>query len=119
MVAALAGCADEVKGTFQTKLPAEQVLESAGQAMKGIGFGVRVSDSKGRVVVGEKYAMARWSGPALTQLKVAVNSADSGSRVDIALIPPSGAYGSTQIPFDDYVFALRLLVPDLAKESYQ
>jgi hypothetical protein len=119
LAAWLAGCADEVKGTFQTKLPAEKVLEFAGQAMTGIGFSVKVSDSKGRMVVGEKNAMARWSGPALTQLKVAVNSTDSGSRVDVALIPPSGAYGSAQIPFKDYVYALRLLVPDLAKESYR
>jgi hypothetical protein len=119
MLAALAGCADEVKGTFQTKLAAEMALQSAGQAMKGIGFNIKVNDSNARLVVGEKYAMARWSGPALTQLKVAVNSADSGSRIDIALIPPSGAYGSARIPFNDYVFALRLLVPDLEKESYQ
>ena len=119
LVAWLAGCADEVKGTYQTNVDAEKALQSAGQAMKGIGFNVKVSDSKARVVVGEKNAMARWSGPASTQLKVAVNSADSGSRIDIALIPPSGAYGSARIPFNDYVYALRLLVPDLEKQSYE
>lgn len=109
----LAGCADATKGTFVTSVSAEKASQLASEALKAVGFQVKAEPASGGIVSGEKYAMARWSGMAITEMKVVVKPLERGARVEVEVVPPSAAYGSAQIPLDDYVYALRLLMPDL------
>lgn len=107
------GCADATKGAFETSVGPEKATQLASEALKAVGFQVKTEQGSGGTISGEKYALARWSGPALTAMKIRVKPMERGARVDVEVIPPSGAYGSAQVPLDDYVYALRLLVPDL------
>jgi hypothetical protein len=113
LVTFLVGCADATKGAFVTSISPEKAAQFASEALKAVGFQVKSEHASGGIVSGEKYALSRWSGPALTEMKVTVKPLDQGARVEVEVIPPSAAYGSAQIPLDDYAYTLRLLVPDL------
>lgn len=113
LMTSLIGCADATKGAFETSVGPEKASQLASEALKAVGFQVKAEQASGDTISGEKYALARWSGPALTEMKVTVKPMERGARVDVEIIPPAAAYGSAQIPLDDYVYALRLLVPDL------
>lgn len=109
----LAACADPTTGIFRTKLDAEATLEAAATTFGAMGSNVKTNDTTGGSIYGEKYAMATW------QLQVSVKPQNDGSELNIEVTPPPTAYGTTQISFDDYVYALRNRIPDLTVVSIQ
>jgi len=117
----LTGCADTRKGTFRTKSGYEETFRSAVEALNSVGFAVKASDVNTGVVSGEKTALVRWYGRTTTpvRINVTVKRVETRAEVDIAVVPPELAYGSTKIIFDDYVYALKSRVSDLAIVSVQ
>lgn len=117
----LTGCADTSRGTFRTKAGYEETVRSAVEALNSVGFAVKASDVDAGVVVGEKLALVRWYGRTTTpvRLNVTVKRVGTRAELEIVVVPPEFAYGSTQIIFDDYVYALKSRVSDLAVVSVQ
>jgi hypothetical protein len=113
------GCADPTTGTFQTVINAEDTLAAAKTTLKLIGFDVQTNSEKEGTIYGNKYAMATWYGPAQVQINIAVKAIGTGSQMQVEVLPPWGAYGTTNIPFDDYAYALKLLIPELKQVAIQ
>ena len=115
----LTGCADRTRGTFRTSSGYEETFRSAVEALSPIGFSVKANDINAGVVSGEKTALVRWHGRTSTpvRINVTVKRVESGAELEIMVVPPDLAYGSTKIIFDDYVYSLRSRMSDLAVVS--
>jgi len=115
----LAGCADTTSGTFRTKSGYEETFKSAVEALNSVGFSVQSSDVSTGVLSGEKTALVRWYGRTTTSVRinVTVKRAEARAELEIVVVPPEFAYGSTKLIFDDYVYALRSKVDGLVMVS--
>lgn len=112
----LTGCADTTRGTFRTSSGYEETFRSAVESLSPIGFSVKANDINAGVVSGEKTALVRWHGRTSTpvRINVTVKRVETGAELEIIVVPPDLAYGSTKIIFDDYVYSLKSRVSDLA-----
>jgi len=117
----LTSCADTSRGTFRTKSGYEETFKSAVDALNSVGFSLKASDSVAGVVSGEKAALVRWYGRTSTPVRidVTIKRVETRAEVEIVVVPPRLVYGSTRIIFDDYVYALRSRVSDLAAVPVQ
>lgn len=122
------GCFDSSSkissAVFATKTSDEPVVQAAMNALKMIGYlvGERPDPenaSKGlRAIDGERVGgMVTTSGPGIVRIHIVVKSVEKGSEIQVHIIPPRGAYGSTAIPLNDYQYALSQLLPDLSVKS--
>lgn len=119
LVAGLEGCTGEVKGVFNTKLDYEKVLISASDALRAIGFSVKDQNGVAGVLLAGKYAMVRWNGPASVHINIKVEKIEFGTELRVQVVPPSGAYGSARIPFDDFAYSLHNQIPDITMMSVE
>jgi hypothetical protein len=122
------GCFDNStkisNAVFATQTSGEPVVQAATNALKVLGHQVgQKADpeaaSKGlRIIDGEKMGgMVTALGPAVVRIHVEVNSLENKSEIQVHIIPPRGAYGSTSLILHDYQFALSQLLPDLSVKS--
>ena len=92
-------------------------------ALKMIGFQVgEKNDTKDasewpRAIHGEKMGMVTAFGPATVHIQVVVTPLEKGSQIQVDIIPPRGAYGTTALPLQDFQYALSQLIPDLSVKS--
>ena len=126
LLLSLAACTDEStrasRGTFASRLPAEQVFEATKTALKLVGFSVSPDsqqDENSMMVTGQKNAMATWAGPAPVYINVTVTPLQQGAEISVQVIPPPRAYGSSGLPLHDYQYALSLVIPDLTVKSVE
>jgi len=56
-------------------------------------------------------------GPATVLIQIVVTPLEKGTEIQVDVIPPRGAYGSTALPLHDYQYALSQLLPDLSVKS--
>ncbi len=115
--ASIQGCADQTKSVFETASTVDVTMEAAISTLRSIGFDVQRSDQNSSTISGTKYSMATWNGKAPVQMIVSVKPVNSRTEVAIEVNPIWGSYGTTAIPFDDYLYALRLLIPDMKLKS--
>jgi hypothetical protein len=122
------GCYDQSSkissGVFATKNSGEPVIQATKDALKMIGYQVgEKTDPKDasegpRAIHGEKIGgMVTAFGPATVQIEIVVMPLERGSQIQVDVIPPRGAYGSTSILLHDYQYALSQLMPDLSVKS--
>jgi hypothetical protein len=122
------GCADESStassAVFATGVIGEPVVQATETALKISGYRLTESrdakeklESPRRAIHGERYGMSSAFGPAIVQIRIVVTPVEKGSQIQVEVIPPKGAYGTTAIPLHDYQYALSQLLPDLAVKS--
>jgi hypothetical protein len=118
------GCFDSSSkisnAVFATKTSGEPVIQAATNALKVLGYQVgEKTDPEGtskglRALDGEKMGgMVTAIGPFIVHIYIVVKSLEKGSEIQVDIIPPRGAYGSTALILHDYQFALSHLLPDL------
>lgn len=123
-----AGCTDESStassAVFATNLIGESVVQASETALKMSGYRLtgrndakEEHESPSRVIRGERYGMSTAFGPAVVQIRIVVTPVEKGSHIQVDIIPPKGAYGSTAIPLNDYQYTLSQLLPGLAVKS--
>ena len=118
-----AGCDNSGKistAVLETKSSGESVVEATKNALKMIGYHAgestepKNSSDGSRTIIGERLGMVTAIGPAKVHIKIVVTSLENGSEINIDVIPPKGAYGSTALPLHDYQYALSQLIPDVS-----
>jgi hypothetical protein len=109
---------------FGTKSSGEPVVEATKNALKMIGYQVgqkddpREANEGSRAIHGEKVGgMVTAFGPATVHIEVVVMPLEKGSQIQVDILPPRGAYGSTALILHDYQYALSQLLPDLSVKS--
>jgi len=128
LTAVAAGCADESStassAVFATTVIGEPVVQASETALKMSGYRLterndakEKHESPSRVIHGERYGMSTAFGPAVVQIRIVVTPVEKGSRIQVDIIPPKGAYGTTAIPLNDYQYTLSQLLPGLAVKS--
>ena len=124
------GCTGESSKTssavFFTSTIGEPVVQATQTALKLSGYRVTAtadtSDPGGplqRAIRGERFGMVNAFGPRLVHIRILVTPLEKGSQIEVEVIPPSGAYGSSAIPLHDYQYALLQVLPDLVVKSKQ
>ena len=123
----ISGCFDASSKTssavFTTKSSGDPVVQATKDALKMIGYKVgEKTDTKDaregpRTIHGERVGMVTAVGPALVHIQIVVTPLEKGSEIQVDVIPPRGAYGTTAIPLHDYHYALSQLLPDLGMKS--
>jgi len=118
-----AGCFDGSSkissAVFTTTSSGDAVAQATKDALKMVGYNVgEKTDSKGaaegsRTIHGERAGMVTAMGPAVLHIQIVVTPSEKGAEIQVDVIPPSGAYGTTAIPLHDYQYALSQLLPDL------
>ena len=122
------GCVGESSKTssavFFTNEIGEPVVQATQTALKVSGYRVTAtSDTKDpngsplRAIHGERFGMVNAFGPRIVHVRIVVTPLEKGSQIEVEVIPPSGAYGTTAIPLHDYHYALSQLLPDLVLKS--
>jgi hypothetical protein len=128
LTALAAGCTRDSStassAVFTTHVIGEPVVQATETALKVSGYRLTgKSDAKDthelprHAIHGERYGMSTAFGPAIVQIKAVVTTVENGSHIQVDVIPPKGAYGTTAIPLHDYQYALSQLLPDLAVKS--
>lgn len=117
LVLELAGCTGDVEGVFKTKLDHEKSLTATLDALRAIGFSVKTRNTEVGVLSAEKFDMVRWNGPALVHIHVKLHEIEAGTELRVQVIPPSGAYGSSRVPFENFAYSLNNHIPDIAVVS--
>lgn len=123
-----AGCTDQSStassAVFATTVIGEPVVQASETALKMSGYRLterndakEQQESPSRVIRGERYGMSTAFGPAVVQIRVVVTPVEKGSHIQVDIIPPKGAYGSTTIPLNDYQYTLSQLLPGLSVKS--
>jgi hypothetical protein len=109
---------------FFTSTIGEPAVQATQTALKLSGYQVTAtadtSDPGGppqRAVRGERFGMVNAFGPRLVHIRILVTPLEKGSQIEVEVIPPSGAYGTSAIPLHDYQYALRQVLPDLVVKS--
>ncbi len=127
LVGVTSGCFDASNkissAVFTTKLSGDPVAQATKDALKMIGYKVgEKADTKGaaegsRTIHGERVGMVTAIGPSVVHIQIVVTPSDQGAEIQVDVIPPRGAYGTTAIPLHDYEYALSQLLPDLSVKS--
>lgn len=124
------GCVGESSKTssavFYTSANGEPVIEATQTALKLSGYRVTAtgntkdpSGSLHQAIRGERFGMVNAFGPRLVHIRIVVTPLEKGSQIEVEVIPPSGAYGTSAIPLHDYQYALSQVLPDLVVKSKQ
>src|SRR6476659_1900159 len=120
------GCSNSNKissAVFATKTSSERAVDATKQAIKMIGYLVgEKTDTKeaakgSRAIEGERISMVTAIGPAKVHIHIVISSLEKGSEIQVEIVPPTGAYGSTALILHDYQYALSQLLPDLSVKS--
>ena len=121
------GCYQSSKissAVFTTRTSGEPVVEATKNALKMIGYQVgEKNDPKdagegSRAIHGEKLGgMVTAFGPATVHIEVVVMPLETISQIQVDILPPRGAYGSTALILHDYQYALSQLLPDLSVKT--
>ena len=120
------GCSNSNKSSsavFATKTSSELAVEATKQAIKMIGYLVgEKTDTKeatkgSRTIEGERISMVTAIGPAKVHIHILISLLEKGSEIQVEIVPPTGAYGSTALILHDYHYALSQLLPDLSVKS--
>src|SRR5262249_51976803 len=120
------GCSESSKissAVFTTGTSGEPVIEAIKDALKMIGYAdVEKTDTRDasgwqRAIEGQRMGMVTAFGPAMVRIQVVVTLLEKGYQIQVDVIPPRGAYGSTALPLHDYQYALSQLIPDLSVKS--
>jgi len=120
------GCSNSNKiasAVFATKTSSELAVEATKQAIKMIGYLVgEKTDTKEAAkgswaIEGERISMVTAIGPAKVHIHIVISSLEKGSEIQVEIVPPTGAYGSTALILHDYQYALSQLLPDLSVKS--
>jgi hypothetical protein len=121
------GCSDSNKistAVFATKSAGESAVEASKNALKMIGYYVGEKTNtkeaaKGSLAIdGERMGgIITAIGPAKVHIHIVINSLEKGSEIQVEIVPPTGAYGSTALILHDYEYALSQLLPDLSVKS--
>ena len=125
VVCLTSGCSDNSSNAiFATKTTGEPVIQAATNAVKVIGYHVgEKTDSETarqglRAIDAEKTGgLVSALGPATVRIHIVVKSLEKESEIQVDIIPPRGAYGSTSLILHDYQFALSQILPDLSVKS--
>jgi hypothetical protein len=126
LISSIQGCSDSNRissAVFATKTSGDPVVEATKNALKMIGYLVgektdaQEATKGSRVIGGERMGMVTAIGPAKVHIHIVVSSLEKGSEIQVDIIPPTGAYGSTALILHDYQFALSQLLPDLTVKS--
>jgi hypothetical protein len=123
-----AGCTHESStassAVFATNVVGEPVVQAVETALKISGYRLAETNdakeahaSSRQAVHGERYGMSTAFGPAIVHISVVVTPIETGTHIQVDVIPPKGAYGNSAIPLHDYHYALLQLLPDLAVKS--
>ncbi|HET8720426.1 MAG TPA: hypothetical protein VFM24_00255 [Nitrospira sp.] len=106
---------------LETHATGETVIEFTKTALKTIGYdfipSTERTDGGSRTIHGERMGMVTAIGPAKVHIKIVITSAEKGSEIKVDVIPPRGAYGSSELPLHDYQYALSQVMPDLTLKS--
>jgi hypothetical protein len=121
------GCGDSSKissAVFTTKTSGEPVVQAAKDALRMIGYQVgekgdtKATSESPPAILGERVGgMVTAFGPATVHIQIVVAPLGKGSQIQVDIIPPTGAYGSTALPLHDYQYALSQLLPDVSVKS--
>jgi hypothetical protein len=120
------GCSDSNRissAVFATKSSGEPAFEATKNALKMIGYLVGEKPdtkeaTKGSLTIeGERTGRITAIGPAKVYIHIVVSSLEKGSEIQVQIVPPIGAYGSTALILHDYQYALSQLLPDLSVKS--
>jgi hypothetical protein len=118
------GCRDKSSSAvFATNRVGEPVVEATKNALSMIGYRVnentetKDTNESPRGIHGERLGMVSGIGPARLRIRIVVTPLEKGSQIEVDVIPPTGAYGSTVLPLHDYQYALSQVIPDLTVKS--
>ena len=121
------GCSDSSKissAVFATKSSGKPAVEATKLAVKMIGYIVGEKPdtkeaAKGSLAIdGERMGgMITVIGPRKVHIHIVISSVEKGSEIQVEIVPPTGAYGSTALILRDYQYALSQLLPDLSVKS--
>jgi len=120
------GCDESRKissAVLATQTSGEPVVQATKDALKIIGYQVvEKNDTRNtgewpRAIHAERMGMVTAFGPATVHIQVVVTPLAKGSQIQVDVIPPKGAYGSTALPLHDFQYALSQLIPDLSLKS--
>jgi hypothetical protein len=124
----VAGCSRESSAAssavFATTVIGEPVVQAVETALKISGYRLtertdvkETHESPRQAIHGERYGMSTAFGPGIVHINVVVTPVEKGSHIQVDVIPPNGAYGTSAIPLHDYHYALSQLLHDLAVKS--
>ena len=106
----LTSCASTTQGVLSSQSQYIEVFRACIQAANEADFGVTSSDSNAGLIFAEQNTTM---GVKVVRMNITVKKVNSGTQVEVGIVPPPGTTGSTKAIFDQFTVALTSKVADV------